>query len=94
MPDAAIWDGDREMRAAADAERKRHRQARQERRFATSCTTTIMATTYPPLRWSVPGYVPEGLTLLAGRQKLGKTWLALDFAIAVAIGGFTMGSIE
>lgn len=62
--------------------------------FATTCFNTIMATNFEPLRWTIPGYVPEGLSILAGRQKLGKTWLALDFAIAVAIGGFAMGSIE
>lgn len=65
-----------------------------KRRFATQSTTSIMQTPFAPLRWTVPGYVPEGLTLLAGRQKLGKTWLALDFAVAVAIGGIAMGSIE
>src|SRR5207248_10997750 len=45
-------------------------------------------------RWTIPGYVPEGLALLAGRQKLGKTWLAIDFAIAKAIGGYAMSNIE
>jgi hypothetical protein len=42
----------------------------------------------------VPGYVPEGLSILAGRQKLGKTWLALDWAIAVACRGMAMGSVD
>lgn len=36
---------------------------------------------------------PEGLSILAGRQKVGKTWLALDWAVAVACGGVAMGSI-
>jgi RecA-family ATPase len=40
-----------------------------------------------------PGYVSEGFVILAGRQKLGKTWLALEWAIAVASGGVAMGSI-
>lgn len=62
-------------------------------RFKRASTTAIMQTAYPPLRWVVPGYVPEGLTLLAGRQKLGKTWLAIDLAIAVACGGAAMGSV-
>jgi hypothetical protein len=62
--------------------------------FATTCTNAIMATKFEPLRWTVPGYVPEGLSILAGRQKLGKTWMAIDFAIAVAIGGVAMGSVE
>jgi hypothetical protein len=35
----------------------------------------------------------EGLAILAGRQKLGKTWLGIDWAVAVASGGFAMGSI-
>jgi RecA-family ATPase len=62
--------------------------------FPTVGTNSIMDTIFEPLRWTIPGYVPEGLTLLAGRQKLGKTWLAIDFAIAVAIGGLALGSIE
>jgi RecA-family ATPase len=52
-----------------------------------------MAITFPPIRWIVPGYVSEGLSILAGRQKLGKTWLAMDWAIAVASGGAAMGSV-
>jgi hypothetical protein len=44
------------------------------------------------LRWIVPGLVGEGLTILAGRDKAGKSWLALDFAIAVANGGCALSS--
>jgi AAA domain len=61
--------------------------------FATTSTTTIMATAYDDIRWVVPGYLPEGFSVLAGRQKLGKTWLALDWATAVATGGVAIGSI-
>ena len=70
------------------------RRERKKHRFAKTSTTTIMATKFPPIRWVVAGYVAEGLSVLAGRQKLGKTWLALDWAIAVASGGIAMGSIE
>ena len=62
--------------------------------FARTTTTALMATVFPPIGWIVEGYVAEGLSVLAGRQKLGKTWLALDWAIAVACGGMAMGSIE
>src|SRR5438477_12763007 len=64
------------------------------RGFVTVGTNSIMDTTFEPLRWTIPGYVPEGLILLAGRQKLGKTWLAIDLSIAVAIGGIALASIE
>jgi RecA-family ATPase len=62
--------------------------------FERTSTSTIMGTNFPPIRWAVPGYVVEGLSLLAGRQKIGKTYLAMDFAIAVATGGVAMGQIE
>jgi hypothetical protein len=62
-------------------------------RFTRTSTTAIMAVDFPPIRWIVPGYVTEGLGILAGRQKLGKTWLAIDWALAVASGGVAMGSV-
>ena len=46
---------------------------------------------FPPVSWAVPGLVPAGLTILAGKPKIGKSWLALDIAIACAEGGFTLG---
>jgi hypothetical protein len=39
----------------------------------------------------VPGLVPEGVTLLAGKPKLGKSWLALGLCVAVASGGRALG---
>lgn len=56
-------------------------------------TNVIMAAVFDPIRWIVPGYVPEGFSVLAGRQKLGKTWLAMDWGLAVATGGIAMGAI-
>lgn len=55
---------------------------------------TLLATEFEELRYVIPGYVVEGLTIVAGKPKLGKSWLAYDFAIAVASGGLAMGSIE
>ena len=63
------------------------------RKLVRTPLSQIMATDYPPIRWAIDGYVPEGFSVLAGRQKLGKTWLALDWSIAVAIGGTAMGGI-
>jgi hypothetical protein len=68
------------------------RQSKAPRLFRTN-TNDIMATDFPPMRWLVEGYAAEGLSILAGRQKLGKTWLALDWSIAVATGGAAMGAI-
>lgn len=52
---------------------------------------TLLGMEFEPIKYVVPGYVAEGLTLLGGRPKLGKSWLALDFGIAVASGGRSLG---
>jgi hypothetical protein len=48
---------------------------------------------FEPLRYVVPGYLAEGATLFAGKPKLGKSWLVLDWCIAVSIGGYALGSV-
>jgi hypothetical protein len=55
--------------------------------FRRTNTNDLMAATFPPLKEIVPDYVYGGFTVLAGRQKLGKTWLAIDWAVAIATGG-------
>jgi hypothetical protein len=46
---------------------------------------------FPPIKWIVPEVLPEGATILAGRPKLGKSWMALDVALAVARGAYCLG---
>jgi hypothetical protein len=54
----------------------------------------LMAKTFAPISWIVPGYVVEGMTLLAGAPKAGKSWLSLGWMIAVASGGYAMGTVR
>lgn len=49
---------------------------------------------FPPLSFAVEGLISEGLTILAGSPKVGKSWLALDIALAVACGGRALGAVE
>jgi hypothetical protein len=49
---------------------------------------------FPPVSWTVPGIVPEGMSLLIGGPKVGKSWMSLDLALAVASGGVAFGCIE
>jgi hypothetical protein len=51
------------------------------------------AQTFPPLTWVVPGLVPEGMSLLIGGPKIGKSWWSLDVALAASSGGRALGSI-
>jgi len=61
---------------------------------ATVTATDLMRMTLPPVRFLVPGLIPEGLALLVGRPKVGKSWLCLDLAIAVAAGGLALGKVQ
>lgn len=54
----------------------------------------LMATEFPPVRWAVPGVVAEGLTLLAGPPKLGKSWFSYGLAVAITTGGRALGAVD
>lgn len=53
----------------------------------------LMAADFPPPKWAVPGLVAEGLNLLVGSPKLGKSWLCLGLAVAIASGGRALGKV-
>jgi len=54
---------------------------------------TLLNMEIPEPVWAIPELIPAGLTILAGRPKLGKSWMALSFALAVACGGHALGKI-
>ena len=39
-----------------------------------------------PIRWIIPNLIPEGLTVFAGKPKIGKSWLVLSLVVSVASG--------
>jgi len=49
---------------------------------------------FEPISYVVPMLIPEGVTILAGRPKVGKSWAALDIAIAKASGSIVLGNIK
>jgi RecA-family ATPase len=49
---------------------------------------------FPALLEAIPNIVTEGLTILGGRPKEGKSFMALDFCLAVASGGHALGKIQ
>lgn len=60
--------------------------------LATFTANDLQAMEFPPLEFVVEGLITEGLTLLAGKPKMGKSWMALDMVMSVAIGCETLGS--
>jgi hypothetical protein len=50
----------------------------------------ILTKDWPEPIWAVPGILPVGFAILAGAPKVGKSWLALQIAQAVAAGGYVL----
>lgn len=48
---------------------------------------------FPPLRYAVPGLIPEGLTIIVGRPKVGKSWFLGGVCLGVASGGRVLGKV-
>jgi len=64
-------------------------------RLRTSWTAAeLIATDFPEPRWAVPGILAEGVTLLAGPPKVGKSWLSLALALQIAAGGRALSAID
>lgn len=63
-------------------------RTRRERKTQTEWSVKeLLDAKVPPVNEVVEGLLAVGLTMLAGRPKIGKSWLALQLAVAVAEGG-------
>ncbi len=72
---------DRPLRAVPDRPRTAYR------------ADELMAIEFPAPKWAVPGLIAEGLTLLAGPPKVGKSWLSLGLGLAISAGTPALGTI-
>ncbi|MGW8846848.1 AAA family ATPase [Streptomyces xiamenensis] len=65
-----------------------------QQRIRTAWTADeLMAADFPEPKWAVPGIIAEGVSLLAGPPKVGKSWLSLGLGLSVAAGGNAFGSV-
>ena len=56
------------------------------KKLETMDAETLMTTPMEPLKFIVEGLIPQGLHVLAGSPKIGKSWLALWICLQVAKG--------
>ncbi|TWI60256.1 AAA domain-containing protein [Bradyrhizobium huanghuaihaiense] len=84
--------------AAYDEEAHEDKRSKRRKKSGTDLqpfsAPDLLAKDFPEPKFIVPGYIGEGLTILAGRPKIGKSWLALNIAVAVAAGGVVLGSLQ
>ena len=53
-----------------------------------------MAMEFTPPVWAVPGIICEGVNLLCGPPKVGKSWASLGLGLSVAAGGQAFDAID
>jgi Fe2+ or Zn2+ uptake regulation protein len=51
----------------------------------------LQKTILPETKWAIDPLLPEGVTILGGKPKLGKSWLALSMQLAISSGGAALG---
>ena len=79
---------------APSVEGPQHLKTREQYRPKISTARDLMAREIAPARFIVDGLIAEGLTIFAGNPKLGKSWAMLNLGLAVAFGGYFLGSIQ
>lgn len=53
----------------------------------------LAAAVFPEPKWAVPGMICEGVNLLCGPPKVGKSWASFGLGLAIARGDDAFGSI-
>ncbi|MFF8943101.1 AAA family ATPase [Streptomyces sp. NPDC014864] len=66
---------------------------RRERPRTAWTADQLMAAHFPEPKWAVPGIFAEGVNVLAGPPKVGKSWLSLGLGLSVAAGGNAFDSV-
>ena len=61
------------------------------KKLSTRSCEEIMTTVYKPVEFVVDGLLAQGLYILAGAPKVGKSWLALDMCLSIAKGEKVLG---
>ena len=61
------------------------------KKFNSKSCEEIMTTVYKPIEFVVDNLLTQGLYILAGAPKVGKSWLALDMCLSIAKGEKVLG---
>ena len=61
------------------------------KKLITRSCEEIMTTVYKPIEFVIDELVAQGLYILAGAPKVGKSWLALDMCLSIAKGESVLG---
>lgn len=69
-------------------------QAEAAEGFKTQTLSDLMKKKFPPVKWVIPGILPEGSMLFAGKPKTGKSFFVLSLCLAVTTGIKALGRFK
>jgi AAA domain len=84
MKESDVFDEDGQPRVFRPDQSWRNRGAKAE---------GLRDMSFPEPAEVIPGFIPEGLSILAGRPKVGKSWLALELALGASLNEKVLGNI-
>lgn len=61
------------------------------KQFNSKSCEEIMTTVYKPIEFVIDGLLAQGLYILAGAPKVGKSWLVLDMCLSISKGESVLG---
>lgn len=67
--------------------KSRKQPAETKRASSRETALDLYGKNFPAVRWAIQKLIHRGATILAGKPKVGKSWIVLQLAIAVACGG-------
>ena len=63
-------------------------QLRNETTTHITTMAELLKKEFSPIRWVIRGWLPEGLAILSGPPKIGKSWFVMNLCIATSTGGY------
>jgi hypothetical protein len=77
----------------AEEQERQNKLAETFNKIKFASASALLTREFPEQKFAIDGLLAEGVTIFAGRPKLGKSWCALGLAVAVATGGRALGSL-
>ncbi len=65
-----------------------------KRRYQIWTLDELIGREFPAPNWAIAGLLSEGLNIMAGAPKMGKSMMALNLGITIAAGGHALGEIK
>ena len=93
LDDYLLAQGAENLRALLDAAESKDSERRNSEMEGFSLRE-LMKAKFPDVQWVIDHFLPTGVTVLAGRPKTGKSWMALQLVLDKTLGARALGQYK